>query len=169
MKVAAHITIGILFKFLVFRLTRDPIYLALYAVGFAVILVSSVMNIEDITSISSWIAVVLASFLVTLLSILIVTLLKFILDILPSDRRGLIGNHYFEFYEEHTTEKTSYNESKISWLAVRSVSKWRSYIVINLTLLSCYFIPKSAFATAEEFELSWREIQRLWRRHHRRD
>jgi len=71
---------------------------------------------------------------------------------IPGVSKGVLGEHKFWIKEDGLFEKTSYNETLYPYRAIRRIILNKSYIVIQLTSWTGFFIARREFANEEEWK-----------------
>ena len=76
------------------------------------------------------------------------------------DGDGILGDHEYEITDEGLRERTSVNETLVSWRGIKSVVRLKRFAFIELVNGSFHIIPASSFKSSEEHACFLNEVQR---------
>ncbi len=116
-----------------------------------VILLSAILSFLNLHYGSEWVITPFRFILYFLLFFFAIVIFDWLwICFIPGVSKGVLGEHKFWVKEDGLFEKTSYNETLYPFRAIRKVILNKSYIVIQLTSWTGFFIARREFANEEE-------------------
>lgn len=104
-----------------------------------------------------WISIFSALLLGLLFDIFAYFFLKGFIWIMPSNKPGLLGEHFIEITDAGLRETTAVNDSFYYWEGIQSIKQDSKYIYIFVNSIMAHIIPKRSFSTRQDAELFFKK------------
>jgi len=137
----------ILFTFFVFGYLTRSIQKGYLADGILCILTQIVMAFV-------WGAIIISA----------IILLIILLNIAFASRKdGILGIHVFRIEEDGLREITEANDSLAKWSGIKSIKKYKKYIVVQINRYMFHIIPARSFPIKADYDSFYNELNKKWK------
>ncbi len=101
----------------------------------------------------------------TSLFLIAIAVLGFSISILANSLiPGMLGEHEFELKDDGLFETTDVNETLAKWKGLRSVERYKKYIIVR-TGIGFYSLPRKHFNSQEQYDEFGEQLYTHWKAH----